>query len=98
MVSFLQFWYFLTDNISDLFEFKGSAIAEVTVPESLSGRSLRQLDLRNRHQVTVLLLRRPGSTVESTPGPDTRLSKDDQLTVFGKQESIIGLFKEKWGE
>ncbi len=83
-------------NITDLIEFKeGAWIGEVTVPEQLAGKTLKELDLRNRHQVTVLLLRRPGSTVESTPGPDTRLSKDDQLTVFGKQESIIGLFKEK---
>ena len=65
------------------------------MPEALAGKTLKELDLRNRHQVTVLLLRRPGSTVENTPGPDVRLNKDDQLTVFGKRESIIELFKER---
>ena len=83
------------DNISDLFEFKGSAIAEVTVPESLSGRSLRQLDLRNRFNVTVLLLRKPGGSSETVMTPDTILEKGDQLTVFGSQKSIIELFREK---
>ena len=83
-------------NITDLIEFKeGAWIGEVTVPEVLAGKTLKELDLRNRHQVTVLLLRRPGSTVENTPGPDVRLSKDDQLTVFGKRDSIIELFKER---
>lgn len=83
------------DNITDLFEFKGSAIAEVTVPEQLSGRSLRQLDLRNRFNVTVLLMRKPGGSAETVMTPDTLLEKGDQLTVFGSQKSIIELFKEK---
>ena len=83
------------DNISDLFEFKGSAIAEVTVPEPLSGHSLRQLDLRNRFNVTVLLLRKPGGSSETVMTPDTILEKGDQLTVFGSQKSIIELFREK---
>ena len=83
------------DNITDLFEFKGSAIAEVTVPEQLSGQSLRQLDLRNRFNVTVLLMRTPGGSAETVMTPDTLLEKGDQLTVFGSQKSIIELFKEK---
>ena len=83
------------DYITDLFEFKGSAIAEVTVPEQLSGQSLRQLDLRNRFNVTVLLMRKPGGSAETVMTPDTLLEKGDQLTVFGSQKSIIELFKEK---
>ena len=83
------------DNITDLFEFKGSAIAEVTVPEQLSGQSLRQLDLRNRFNVTVLLMRKPGGSAETVMTPYTLLEKGDQLTVFGSQKSIIELFKEK---
>ena len=51
-------------NISDIFEFKGSAIAEVLVPAALAGSTLRELDLRNRYHVTVLLLRKPESAEE----------------------------------
>ncbi|MDR0933379.1 MAG: TrkA family potassium uptake protein [Victivallales bacterium] len=83
------------DNITDLFEFKGSAIAEVKVPESLSGQTLRKLDLRNRFNITVLLLRKPGGSSETVMTPETILEKGDQLTVFGSQKSIIELFKEK---
>lgn len=82
-------------NITDLFEFKGSAIAEVRVPTQLAGRSLRQLDLRNRFNVTVLLMRKPGGSEETFINPDTLLEKGDQLTVFGSRESIVELFKEK---
>ncbi len=81
------------DNISDFFAFKGSAIAEVMVPESLAGKTLRQLDLRNRYNITVLLIRKPGGSPESIWNPDTVLEQGDQLTVFGNQKSIIELFK-----
>jgi trk system potassium uptake protein TrkA len=81
-------------NISDMFDFKGSAIAEVIVPSHLDGKTLKELDLRNKHQVTVLLLRKPGSTDELPTGPGTLLERGDQLTVFGNQQSIINLFKE----
>jgi trk system potassium uptake protein TrkA len=81
-------------NISDMFDFKGSAIAEVIVPGHLGGKTLKELDLRNKHQVTVLLLRKPGSAEELPTGPATLLERGDQLTVFGNQQSIINLFKE----
>ena len=81
-------------NISDMFDFKGSAIAEVIVPGHLGGKTLKELDLRNKHQVTVLLLRKPGSTEELPTGPATLLERGDLLTVFGNQQSIIKLFKE----
>ncbi len=81
------------DNISDFFEFRGSAIAEVGVPASLDGKSLRQLDLRNRYNITVLLIRPVGGVPSSIWSPDTVLKKGDQLTVFGSQKSIVDLFK-----
>ena len=82
-------------NISDIFEFKGSAIADVTVPAHLSGKPLIELDLRNRYNITVLLLRKPGGVDEHSIGPATVLEQGDQLTVFGNQEAIIDLFKER---
>ena len=81
------------DNISDMFEFKGSAIAEVTVPAELAGKSLRQLDLRNRHHITVLLMRKPGGSEEDIWSPDVILEKGDLLTVFGSKRSIVELFE-----
>jgi len=82
-------------NISDFFEFKGYAIAEVVVPGALAGSTLRALDLRNRFNITVLLLRRAESSEETEPGPDIVLDKGDQLTVFGRREAILELFKEE---
>lgn len=81
------------DNISDMFEFKGSAIAEVTVPAELAGKSLRQLDLRNRYHITILLMRKPGGSEEDIWSPDVILEKGDLLTVFGSKRSIVELFE-----
>lgn len=82
-------------NVADIFEFRGSAIADVTVPEHLTGKALRELDLRNKYNITILLMRKPGGVDECSIGPDTVLERGDHLTVFGKQEAIIDLFKEK---
>lgn len=82
-------------NISDVIEFKGSAIAEVLVPSHLHGHTLRELNLPGRYHISIMLLRKAGNSEESITGPDTRLEKGDQLTVFGKQQTIIDVFKEK---
>ena len=82
-------------NIRDIMDFKGSAIAEVTVPDPLTGQTLRELDLRNKHNITVLLVRKPESTEEMHPTPDMVLKKGDTLTVFGGREEIIQLFKKE---
>ena len=80
-------------NVTDMFEFKGSAIAEVTVPAELAGKSLRQLDLRNRYHITILLMRKPGGSEEDIWSPDVILEKGDLLTVFGSKRSIVELFE-----
>ena len=82
------------DNISDFFTFKGQAIAEVIVPEKLAGKSLRELALRNRYNITVLTIGHGGGSPETVFDPDTVLESGDQLTVFGTQKSIIELFKD----
>ncbi|MCQ2378652.1 MAG: TrkA family potassium uptake protein [Victivallaceae bacterium] len=82
-------------NVTDLFSFKGSAIAEVLVPEKLAGKTLKELNLRGQYHVTVLLFKKTNSTENVQPGPDTMLEQGDTLTVFGDQNSILKLFTEK---
>ena len=81
-------------NITDIFEFRGSAIADVIVPAHLGGKPLKELDLRNKYNITVLLACK-GGTNECAVGPDTILEAGDQLTVFGAEKAIIELFKER---
>ena len=82
-------------NITDIFEFRGSAIADVVVPSHLGGKPLCELDLRNKYNSTVLLMRKAGNVDECAVGPATVLERGDQLTVFGDEKAIIELFKER---
>jgi trk system potassium uptake protein TrkA len=82
-------------NISDIFEFKGSAIADVIVPPAIENIPLRELDLRGKYNITILLKYTPDGLNVCAIGPDTVLKAGDQLTVFGDQKSIIELFRGK---
>ena len=80
------------DNITDFVEFKGSAIAEVGVPANMVGRTLRQLDLRNRYNINVLLIQKGDGGPESVWSPDTKLEEGDMLTVFGSKRIMVEVF------
>ena len=82
-------------NIADIFEFKGSAIADVSVPAELAGIPLKELDFRNKYGITILVIKDASGITDRAIGPETLLNEGDQLTVFGKQQSIIDLFKGK---
>ena len=80
-------------NVSDMFAFKGSTIAEVKVPPSLSGKSIRELDIRQKHNISLLLIKKPGREVENIWNPDMILEEGDELTIIGKEKSIIKVFQ-----
>jgi len=81
------------NNVSDMFAFKGSTIAEVKVPPSLSGKSIRELDIRQKHNISLLLLKKPGKEVENIWNPDIILEEGDELTIIGDEKSIIKVFQ-----
>ncbi len=82
-------------NITDIFDFRGSAIAEVRVPESLAGIPLRELDLRRRFGITVLLRCGVDGTPCASLTPDAVFQSGDRLTVFGGRDAIIKIFQKR---
>jgi trk system potassium uptake protein TrkA len=80
-------------NISDMFTFKGSTIAEVKVPPSLSGKSIRELDMRQKHNISLLLIKKPGRKIENIWNPDMVLEEGDELTIIGEEKNIIKVFQ-----
>lgn len=80
-------------KITDMFEFKGSHIAEVKIPESMVNKTIRELDLRNKHNIIVLLVKKPGQDISTVWDPNMVLQEDDQLTVIGKEKEILEVFK-----
>jgi CIC family chloride channel protein len=70
----------------------GYVVAELQAPRSFLGRSLRELDLRARTGVQVLLLRQreapSGAPAMRVPSPDDRVAEGDILVVAGSEPSI----------
>lgn len=64
-----------------------SQLAEVEVPESFVQRSLLELDLRNRYQVSVIAIQRQG-TVIANPRATETLASGDVLIVVGALDPI----------
>ncbi len=81
-------------SISDMFEFKGMSIADLKVTGDFDGKSIKQLDLRRRFNISVLLVRKPGQPPEPVTNPDVVLQKGDELTILGKEEDILKVFKD----
>ncbi len=80
-------------NISDMFTFKGSTIAEVKVPPSLSGKSIRELDMRQKYNISLLLIKKTGREIENIWNPDMILEEGDELTIIGEEKNIIKVFQ-----
>lgn len=81
------------DNIQDIFKFKDYAIADVGVPSEMINKTLRELDIRNRYHITVLLIKKINGPEEDIWSPDVVLEADDVLTVFGSKRAIESVFK-----
>ena len=63
------------------------SIEELSVPETMSGRSLGQLDLKTKYGVSVLLIRRDSQLMISPPS-DTTLQTGDVLVVVGENRQL----------
>jgi CPA2 family monovalent cation:H+ antiporter-2 len=53
-------------------------------------RTLKDIDLRNKHGVTVLAIRRGNQTIEN-PKSDTQLMSGDILILIGKPDRLCNL-------
>lgn len=62
-------------------------VAEIEAPEAFVGKTLRELGLRQKARVTVVLIRR-GANVISTVDPDERLASGDVLVVLGTPTTV----------
>ncbi len=68
-------------------------LTELDVPGRFVGRSLRQIDLRARTGVQVVLLRRPGSSEMPirVPTADDRFEAGDMMVVAGTENAVASL-------
>ena len=76
------------------------SITEIKIPESFVGKTLGELDIRNRYGLNIITFLRKkdrknmlgGATsireVVGVPSPDTEVGKDDVMIVFGTNDKI----------
>mgnify|MGYP000930036207 CR=1 FL=1 len=85
--------YLSGTNILDYIELSPDfSILEVQASEKLSGKSLRELNLRARHGITVVAIRH-GDEIKVSPGAEDSISQGDILVVVGATVAL-----ERWEE
>jgi trk system potassium uptake protein len=80
-------------NIADILQIDQDVkLAEIKVDQRFADKTLRQADLRRKHNLTAIILKRNGFKPRIITDPELRLRLDDQLVVLGSQEDIIKTF------
>lgn len=64
------------------------AIIEVDAPEVCAGKTLQELGLRRKFNVTVIGIFRRGDRLVN-PAPDTTILKGDRLAILGEEKYIL---------
>jgi trk system potassium uptake protein TrkA len=77
-------------DIIDLLE--GYSVARVKVGPKHSGKTLKEIDFRNKFNVMVLAIQRRNKTTPLA-GPDDKIYEGDCLLLAGKSE-VLGKLKE----
>lgn len=74
-------------TIQDQIDLGDATLVEMRTPAQFVGKSLKDLDVRNRHKVSVVGVKR-GNEVLANPGAAEVLKADDVLLVLGKPTAI----------
>ena len=81
------------DHILDYMELdEEHAMFEVTVPEEWAGRTIGQIDIRRKHHINIMGVKK-GGKLELTLSPDTVLGAGETMLVLGKNKDLQRCFK-----
>ncbi len=68
------------------------SIVEVSAPHNWAGKTIMELDVRNKHNINIIALRRNGKTLVS-PSASDRIETGDNLIVIGEDQHLKDLEK-----
>ncbi len=89
-------WAAITYSSEKVFDYidlgENHVIMEVSVPREWLGRSVIDVDVRRKHNINVLAVRKNGRLNVSITG-DTVFEKEQTLLVLGTNENIIKCFR-----
>lgn len=84
---------FTSEHIFDYIELDSEyAVFEVDVPYNWAGKSIGDLNIRKKHKINIMAIKRNGS-LELAISPETRLTATDTLLVIGKYHDIQKCFR-----
>lgn len=82
-----------SEHILDYIELDNDhAMFEVVVPDNWAGRSIGQLDIRKKYNITIIGIKRDGR-LELSLSPDVILSPDETMLILGKNKDIQKCFR-----
>ncbi len=74
-------------NIFDYYQLAGNvAVFEIPAPRGWVGKSIREINVRQKHDVNILAVKREGGICMA--GPDLAFLKGDHLLVLGTSECV----------
>lgn len=68
----------------------GMSVAEIHAPDFMVGKTLDELNVRNKYKITILLIKN-GDHFLISPDPQDRINVNDRLVVAGRDEDIARL-------
>ena len=81
-------------NMTEHFKFSDKyGIFEFKTPESFEGKSLGELDLRNKYEMNIIGIKVGKEETNFTPKPSTIIEKDNMLLVIANYDKISLLSK-----
>ncbi len=84
----------VSDNILDHIELDPEySIVEIVTPKSWIGKTLIDLDLRAKYEITVLAIK-TGKIINVTPSPDEELKDGSILVIIGENTKISDITSE----
>lgn len=70
------------------------SIIEIPAPEMFVGRSLREIDLRAKHGLTLIAIKRSTNgiiTTDVSPSADERIQPGDAVALVGSNKALVAL-------
>ncbi|MBC7196266.1 MAG: TrkA family potassium uptake protein [Deferribacterales bacterium] len=82
------------ENFFEMIELEdGLKIADVAANKSLIGKTIKELDLRNRYDLNVLAVKRDGQKLRLMVNPNYKIEEGDELIIAGSEENIFKILK-----
>lgn len=78
-----------SENAGQLVDLGGGVVmVEIGTPGEFTDKTIRELDVRGRYGVQILLIRSSDDDAGHPPSPDTRMNIGDRLVVMGQGDQV----------